>query len=100
MEKLKKLLRSQHGLYNRKKLEIEKAILKLPKGAVKKVNVRGNIYYYLCYRVGKTVKNDYLGKSKPIKLIKQITKRRKLIIELREVKKALKMIRSVRPKII
>ena len=35
----------------------------LPKGSIMKKNDLGKIYYYLKYRQGKKVKNDYIGKS-------------------------------------
>ena len=99
MEKLKRLLKQQHSLYNTAQLKLEKEIAPLIKGTVVKRNIRGNIYYYLCYRQGKSVHNKYLSAVIPTKIVKEIEKRRKLIKELREVKKALKMLRSVRPKI-
>ena len=90
MENLKKLLKQQHSLYNNKKISIEKELLKLIKGTVTKRNIKGCIYYYLCHREGKKVENDYLGKLKPLDMIKQVEKRRKFEKELKEIKKALK----------
>ena len=100
MEKLKRLLKTQHSLYNTAQLKLEKEILPLIKGTVVKRHLNGKIYYYLCFRKGKHVHNRYLSTVKPMKIVKEIEKRRKLIKELREVKKALKMLRSVRPRII
>jgi len=100
MEKLRKLLKQQHSLYNTTQLKLEKEISTLIKGTVVKRTLHGKIYYYLCYRKGKNVHNKYLSAVRPAKIVKEIEKRRKLIRELREVKKALKMLRSVRPKII
>jgi len=100
MEKLKKLLKQQHSLYNTAQLKLEKELAPLIKGTVVKRHIRGKIYYYLCYREGRKVCNKYLSTKKPVKIVKEIEKRRKLIKELRDVKIALKMLRSVRPKII
>lgn len=41
--------------------EIEKSIQFLPKGHINILNRNGKGYYYLTYRDGKKVKNDYLG---------------------------------------
>jgi len=100
MEDLKKLLKKKHSYYNRKKIQIEKILSKLPKGSITKRKISNHCYYYLSYRNGKKMKHDYIGKKEPKKLIKLIIKRRKLQKELIEVKKALKMLRSVRPRII
>ena len=100
MEDLKKLLQEKHSYYNKEKKRIEKELSPLPKGTVSKRKISHQYYYYLSFRDGKKVDNKYIGKEEPTKLIKQIEKRRHLEKELREVKKALKMLRSVRPKII
>jgi len=100
MENLRKLLKQQHSLYNTSQLKLEKEIATLIKGTVVKRHLNGKIYFYLCYRQGKSVRNKYLSAVRPVKIVKEIEKRRKLIKELREVKKALKMLRSVRPKIV
>ena len=99
MEDLKKLLKDRHSYYNKRKIRIEKDLSPLPKGTVSKRKISHQYYYYLSFRNGKNVDNKYIGKEEPKQLIKQINKRRLLEKELREAKKALKMLRSVRPKI-
>ncbi len=95
----KKLLQEKHTFYNKAKIRLEKELSKLPKGTITKRKISNQYYYYLAYRRDGKVHQDYIGKTEPVKLSKQFNKRRRLEKELREVKKALKMLRSVRPKI-
>lgn len=70
--------------------EIKKAIEFLPKGHINILNRNGKGYYYLTYRDGKKVKNDYLGAVGKADLNKTITrlKQREVIeSELKELKK-------------
>ena len=100
MNDLRKLLQEKHSYYNKKNIHLEKELASLPIGTVSKRKIGHQYYYYLSYRNGKIVENKYIAKTEPTKLIKQIDKRRRLTKELREVKLALKMLRSVRPKIL
>ena len=100
MEDLKKLLKEKHSHYNKEKIRLEKKLTPLSKGSITKRKIYNQYYYYLSYRDGKKMCHDYIGKQEPKKLFRQIEKRRQLEKELREVKKALKMLRTVRPKIV
>lgn len=70
--------------------EIVKSIDFLPKGHINILNRNGKGYYYLTYREGKKVKNDYLGVVSKADLNKTITRlkqRQVLEAELKELKK-------------
>ena len=100
MEEFKKLLQERHTFYNKAKIRLEKELSKLPKGTITKRKISNQYYYYLAYRRDGKVHQDYIGKTEPVKLSKQFSRRRQFEKELREVKKALKMLRTVRPKIV
>lgn len=60
--------------------------LSLPVGYLQKKIIKGKEYYYLQYRVGKTVKTDYVRKSE-LELTEQAIERRKeLEISLENIK--------------
>jgi len=100
MEELKKLLQEKHSYYNKEKIRLEKLLPALPKGSITKRKIYHQYYFYLSRREDDKITHKYLGKTEPVKLIKQFIKRRQLEKELREIKKALKMLRTVRPKIV
>lgn len=93
MRVLKGVLAESKGYYKDVKKKIKNKIAHLPKGSVKKRNINGKVYYYLQERKGKRILQKYLGKNKPIDLLKQIEKRRLLKNELKKVKEALKIIK-------
>lgn len=73
---------------NRQK-EIEKSIEFLPKGHINILNRNGKGYYYLTYREGNKVKNDYLGvegKTDLNKTINKLHQRQVIEIELKNLK--------------
>lgn len=100
MDDLKQLLQEKHSLYNKEKIKIEKELSKLPKGSITKRKIYHQYYYYLSFRKDGKVRHEYIGKTEPVKLAKQIDRRRQLEKELKKVKEALRMLRSVRPKIV
>lgn len=70
--------------------EIVKSIDFLPKGHINILNRNGKGYYYLTYREGKKVKNEYLGvvgKADLNKTITRLKQRQVLEAELKELKK-------------
>lgn len=93
MNVLKGILKESKEYYLGIKKRIQKRLAKLPKGSIKKRNISGQMYYYIQIRDGKKVKHEYLGKEKPIKLIKQIKERKALKSELKKVNEALRLLR-------
>ena len=52
----------------------------LRKGSITKKTVSGNNYYYLKYRQGNKVKNDYIGKDEnAVEIIRQEIEKRKYL---------------------
>ncbi len=78
MEDLKNTLKESLEFY----LGQEKAIISrlaiLPKGNIKKKNIKGEAYYYLQYRKGRRVVDEYIGKKIPDTIIEQLQRRKQL----------------------
>lgn len=89
MSVLKDILKESKQHYIESKNKIEKKLSLLPKGSVKEREISGRKYYYLQYRVGKKIKQKYLGKVKPENLIQQLREKRLLKAELCKVGEAL-----------
>jgi hypothetical protein len=64
----------------------------LPKGAVKEKRISGENYYYLSFRKGKKVVDEYLGKSVPEPITRGLAERKTLLKELKEVRRALHLL--------
>lgn len=67
-----------------------------PKGSVKKRRISGNDYYYLQYRDGSRIKQDYIGKDCPVELNNKIEKRKKLIKVLYETELAIQFLNKLK----
>ena len=94
MEDLKNILNESEEYYIEQRKFLTAQISLLPKGAIKKKQLKGNEYYYLQYRKGEKIIQDYIGKTIPKQLKDDLEQRKKLKNELMEVKKALKLLRS------
>ena len=93
MDALKGVLLESKRHYADLEKRIEKELKTLPSGGVKKRRIGGAIYYYLQARDGDRVTQKYLGKEKPVVLIKQIERRRALKSELEKVREGLRLVR-------
>jgi len=60
----------------------------LRKGSIKPVEKSGKIYYYLCYRQGDKVKNDYIGRDESVaqEIERELEKRKHLQGVLKRLK--------------
>lgn len=94
MEDIKNILNESKEFYLEQKNFLIAQISLLPKGTIKKKNVKGNDYYYLQYRKDKKVVQDYIGKTIPKQLKTDLGHRKKLEDELKNVNRALKLLRS------
>ena len=94
MDVLKGVLSESKKHYGDLEKRIEKELKSLPSGGVKKRRIAGAIYYYLQARDGNKVVHKYLGKEKPVALIKQIERRRALKGELKKVHEGLRLVRK------
>lgn len=77
--------------------EIKSEILNLPKGHINILYRREKGYYYLTYRDGKKINNDYLGpvgKADLKDIMDNLSKRDKLKSELRSLKEEIKELKK------
>ena len=78
--------------------EIEKSIDFLPKGHINILYRNNKGYYYLTYREGKKIRNEYLGpqgKADLNKTISKLKEREKYDSELKELKKEEKTLKKL-----
>ena len=61
MSKDKEILLGQLTEIREKQLKLKEELLNIPKGHVNVLYRNGKGYYYLTYRDGKKIRNDYLG---------------------------------------
>lgn len=88
--------RLQNNLERQK--EIEKSLDFYPKGHINILNRNGKGYYYLTYREGKKVKNEYLGvagKTDINKTIFRLKQRQSYDEELKELKNEEKKLKKL-----
>jgi len=95
MDVLKGVLLEGKKHYSDLKKRIAKDLKSLPAGSIKERRISGAVYYYLQKRVGDKVVHKYLGKEKPLALLRQISQRRSLKGELKKVNEGLRMVRRV-----
>jgi hypothetical protein len=94
MENLRDSFREKAALYRRQMELIAARLIILPKGSIKPKKIGGETFFYLQYRRGKTVKSDYIGKSFPPALQENLSERKRLESELKQVREALKLLRE------
>ncbi len=92
MDDLKNVLKENLEYYKNQEKIIIGILSTLPKGRIKEKKINGDSYYYLQYRKGKKIIDKYLGKNYPEEISKQIKQRKKLEDELKEVRKAIKLL--------
>lgn len=92
MEDLKNTLKESLEFY----LEQEKAIISrlamLPKGNIKGKNIKGVTYYYLQYRKGKQVVDEYIGKKIPELLVEKQKQKKQLESQLIKTRAAIRLL--------
>lgn len=93
MSVLKSILSESNEYYLNIKGKIEKKLADLSAGSVKERKIFGGKYYYLQYRRGKKIIHKYLGRKKPLEILKQIHERKKLKAELKKVNQSLKLLK-------
>jgi len=92
MRVLKSILKDSLSYYQRLERDLRWRLAKLPQGNVKRRRIRGHVYYYLQRRNGEKVIHRYLGRQKPVELLKEIQERRQLKQELAKVRAALRLL--------
>ncbi len=92
MNDLKNILDESLDYYLEQERIIAGRISQLPKGTIKEKKINGDIYYYLHYRKGKKIIDEYLGKDYPKDIIKKLEERKSLEKELRNIKESIKLL--------
>ena len=92
MRVLKEILKDSLSYYLRLERDLRRRLSRLPQGSVKRRRIKGHVYYYLQSRHGDKVVHRYLGRQKPIELLKGIQERRQLEQELAKVCAALRLL--------
>jgi hypothetical protein len=96
MEDLKDTLSENAEFYREQERKITAQLALLPKGRIRSKKIGGEVYCYLQYRKGRSVKTDYIGKEVPRELHDSLAERARLERELRRVREGLRLLRSVR----
>lgn len=89
MKDLENTLSETFDFYATQETLIIAKLALLPKGSIKAKVISGEQYYYLRFRKGKKVVDEYIGKNVPNELRDKIKERKKLEAELKQVKKGL-----------
>ena len=97
MRVLKEILKDSLSYYLRLERDLRRRLSRLPQGSVKRRRIKGHVYYYLQSRHGDKVVHRYLGRQKPIELLKGIQERRHLEQELAKVCSALRLLPRRKP---
>ena len=92
MKVLKSILKDSLSYYQRLERVLTCRLAALPQGSVKHRRIRGHVYYYLQKRNGGKVVHQYLGRQKPVMLLKEIQERRQLKQELAQARAALRLL--------
>lgn len=92
MKVLKGILKDSLVYYQRLERDLIRRLGKLPKGSVKRRQIKGRAYYYLQHREGSKVLQQYLGREKPKDLLSGIEERRMLRRELAKARAALRLL--------
>ena len=92
MEDLKNVLKESLEYYQEQEKIIISRLSLSPKGRFKKKKIGKDIYYYLQYRKGKKIIDEYIGKKIPKDLEDQLKQRKKLEAELKKVREALRLL--------
>jgi hypothetical protein len=96
MEDLKDTLSENADFYREQERKIAARLALLPKGRIRSKKIGSEVYYYLQYRKGRSVKTDYIGKEVPRELRDNLAERDRLEKELPRVREGLRLLRSVR----
>ncbi len=92
MRVLKGILKDSVAYYQRLERDLEQRLSKLPRGSVKRRQIRGHVYFYLQQRIGDKVVHRYLGRQEPVELARAVEERRRVRRELAEARAALRLI--------
>ncbi len=93
MSDLQNVLSESAGYYLEEKAKVAARLALLPKGTIKQKKIGGKTYYYLSYRQGKKIIDEYLGAAVPEDLRPKLEERKALLNRLKEIKASLALLR-------
>jgi hypothetical protein len=96
MDTLEQTLKENIAYYRLQEQQALATLSGLPRGSIKKKTTSGRTYYYRQYRSGGKVIQHYLGRTYPEELASQIESRKAIRAQLREIRRALKLLRETR----
>jgi hypothetical protein len=94
VDTLEKTLQENIEYYRLQEQQALAALTGLPRGSIKTKVSKGRTYYYLQFRHQGKVVQKYLGRRYPAELAEQIDRRGTIRAQLREVRRALKLLRQ------
>lgn len=92
MSVLEETLAEEYDRFLRIAAAIRAELERLPKGSLRKRNLKGRIYYYLQYRDGGHVRSDYVPRGKVEETERAIARRRELAAALKERERSIRQI--------
>lgn len=96
MEDLEDTLRENLEFLRDQERTISARLAVLPKGRIRSKKIGSEVYQYLLYRKGSSVRTDYLGKNVDPRLKDGLEERRRLEKELSRVRDSLRLLRAGR----
>jgi hypothetical protein len=94
MQDLRNTLTETLAFYREQEKQLSARIALLPKGRIRSKTIGRDVYYYLQYRKGRSIRSDYLGKKIPRELRDRLDERLRLEKELRRVRDGLDLLKS------
>ena len=92
MEDVKQTFEETLKFYREEEKRLVGLLAALPKGKIRKKRINGEEYYYLRYRRGDKVTDEYIGKEIPSELLEKLQKRKAIEKKLKEVREAIKFL--------
>jgi hypothetical protein len=94
MDTLEQTLKENSAYYRLQERQALATLAGMPRGSIKKKTTKGRTYYYRQYRSRGKVVQHYLGRTYPDELAHQIERRKAIRVQLREIRRALKLLRQ------
>lgn len=94
MADLRNVISENLEFYLQREKEVISLLASLPKGRIKRKKINSEEYFYLQYRKGGKVFDEYIGKKIPEKLLNDLNKRKALEKELKKIREGIKILRG------
>lgn len=92
MSVIEEVLLEEYQRSERITAAIEAEVSSLPRGSIRARSIGSGVYYYLQYRVGDTVKSDYVRADEVDALRERLSRRKYLLVALKEQEQSRKQI--------